>query len=257
MIRLAHLSDLHLTGGPLVPAWQLDSTATLAALLDAFEEDVDVAVLTGDLTDAGQPDGYRAAATMTRDPAAEVHTVPGNHDDPELMRELLGVDGAVRSVPLGAWTLVLLSSYQARRDAGLVDDASLDALDQHLADARGHVAVAVHHPPESTCPGPLCGMVNGPAVLARLAAAGNVRTVLSGHLHRRFATEHAGIQLARRPVDRRAARARARRGALPPPGHAAGRAPRRAARRLLGAGRSRRGPRVTPGGRLGNIRPLH
>jgi hypothetical protein len=38
-------------------------------------------------------------------------------------------------------------------------------------------------------------MVDGPGVLDLLARAGNVRAVLSGHLHRRFRTTRAGIEM--------------------------------------------------------------
>lgn len=199
MVRLAHLSDLHLTGDPDAAVWGIDSVATLTSVVDAFDA-VDVAVLTGDLADEGQPAAYRDVATLTRDLAPEVHAVPGNHDDPVAMRDALGVDGAVRSVPLGAaWTLVLVSSKQPAADAGHLDDAVREALREQLARARGHVAVALHHPPAGTCAGPYCDMVDGSGVVDLLAEAGNVRAVLSGHLHQRFRATRAGIEMLGAP----------------------------------------------------------
>jgi Icc protein len=202
MVRLAHLSDLHLTGDPAAAVWGLDSAATLTSVVDAFAAvaPVDAAVLTGDLADEGQPGAYCDVAALTRDLAPQVHAVPGNHDDPDAMRDVLGVDGPVRSVALGpAWTLVLVSSRQPHADAGHLDDAVRAQLREQLARARGHVAVALHHPPASTCGGPYCDMVDGAAVVDLLARAGNVRAVLSGHLHRRFRATRSGIEMCGAP----------------------------------------------------------
>jgi Icc protein len=200
VIRLAHLSDLHLAGDPAQPVFGLDSTATLAAVLDAFDRRADAAVLTGDLAETAEPAAYRTAVAMTRDVAPEVYAVPGNHDDPDTMRDVLGIDGDVRSEPLGtAWTLVLVNSHLPGAEGGCVDEPALATLEDQLAHAPGHVAVAVHHPPASTCADPRCGMVNGAAVLETLRRPGNVRAVLSGHLHRRFVGERVGMQLVGAP----------------------------------------------------------
>src|SRR6266568_8067229 len=80
-MRIAHLSDLHLTRGPL-------ASQPAAALADAFarlltvEPRPDCVIITGDLADTGHPDEYAALREILRRCPVPVHLLAGNHDDP-------------------------------------------------------------------------------------------------------------------------------------------------------------------------------
>ena len=82
--------------------------------------------------------------------ACRCYSIPGNHDDPKLMGEILTsgsfqLGGELRR---GPWSMVLLSTFLAGEDAGGLGPARLQGLRQALAAHAGqHVLVAMHHHP--------------------------------------------------------------------------------------------------------------
>jgi Icc protein len=199
-IRLAQLSDLHLVGEAAALPFGQDTAASLAAVVEAFPARPDVVVMSGDLADDGSIDAYRRIRAMTADLADEVHSVPGNHDDPAAMYEVLGGRDDLGLVSLSrSWTMLLVSSQWAGHDAGHVAPETLAALDETLARTHRHVIVCMHHPPASTCDDPYCGIVNAAETRRVLHRHQRVRAVLSGHLHRAFDNSRDGIRFLGAP----------------------------------------------------------
>ena len=161
-IRLAQLSDLHLVGEAAPLPFGQDTAASLAAVVDAFPARPDLAVMTGDLADDGSIEAYRRIRTLTADLADEVHSVPGNHDDPAAMHDALGRTDDLQVVRLSRnWTMLLVNSQWFGHDAGRIGPETLAALDEALAHTTQHVIACMHHPPASTCYDPYCWIVNG------------------------------------------------------------------------------------------------
>ncbi|MBV8950649.1 MAG: metallophosphoesterase [Actinobacteria bacterium] len=201
MIRLAHLSDMHLVDDPDGLVSGYDSTANLEAVIDAFAEPPDVAVVTGDITEAAEPGAYETARTTLRRLTGEVHYVPGNHDDPGAMRNILDAGHDLRMVELSPrWTMALVSSAWEGHGEGRVEPATLAQLADEVAAAGAtNVLVCMHHPPLSTCDYAYCRIDNRAEVMTALTRMPGVRAVLSGHLHRRFDREHRGLRLLGAP----------------------------------------------------------
>ncbi len=199
-IRLAQLSDLHLVGeGAPLPFGQ-DTAASLAAVVDAFPARPDIAVMSGDLADDGSTEAYRRIRTLTADLADEAHFVPGNHDDPAGMYEVLGGSDDLRLVRLSpSWAMLLVSSQWPGHDAGRLTAETLATLDEALAKTKQHVIVCMHHPPASTCDDPYCRIVNAAETLSVFHRQQRVRAVLSGHLHRAFDNHRDGIRFLGAP----------------------------------------------------------
>jgi Icc protein len=184
-----------LAGDPAALPFGQDTAATLAAVIDAFPARPDVAVLTGDLAEDGSIEAYRRILGLTADLAVEVYSVPGNHDDPAAMNEVLGESDDLRVVRLSrSWTMLLVSSQWPGHDVGRISPETLAALDSVLARTKQHVIATMHHPPASTCDDPYCGIVNSAEILSVLHRHPRVRAVLSGHLHRAFDTHQDGIR---------------------------------------------------------------
>ncbi len=86
-LRVCHLSDIHLSSTHTLEG-NLDGEATLQALSEALEwalgHDIDLVLITGDLTDAGEQMEWQALSALLKSfgekALAKIAFVPGNHD---------------------------------------------------------------------------------------------------------------------------------------------------------------------------------
>src|SRR6478735_12840164 len=119
---ILHISDTHLLAGNPPLGGRYDTAANLRRALASAEATgirPDAIVFTGDLTDLGEPEAYRALREAV-EPVAErlgapVVWVAGNHDErPALRTELLGLDAGQDPVvsvsDLGGLRLIALDT---------------------------------------------------------------------------------------------------------------------------------------------------
>ncbi|MGO1838710.1 MAG: metallophosphoesterase [Candidatus Microbacterium stercoravium] len=203
---LIHISDTHLLAGDALLGGEYDTRANLEAMLDRIER-IDGActlVVTGDLTDLGEPDAYRALKAMV-EPVAERMGIPvvwiaGNHDErPEMRRDLLGETPSQQAIhrafDLDGLRLIALDSTVPGWHHGRIDDDQLAWLRDELATpARHGTILAMHHPPlPSHVPMfDILELQNQPA-LAEAIEGSDVRAILAGHLHYSMSGTFAGV----------------------------------------------------------------
>ena len=161
---------------------------------------IDAIVVSGDLTDHGEPEayGYLKEAMSWFDRPFLV--LPGNHDLREPMRAVFDTLPAAgpldQVVQVGALSLVLLDTLLEGEPYGRLSEAQLVWLDEALAAEQGRpVLVFLHHPPFAT--GIAFMDANGlrspeglETVVRRHA---HVRLVGCGHVHRSMTSLWAGV----------------------------------------------------------------
>jgi Icc protein len=166
--------------------------ATFRAVLEQAQRHrrwpADVIVATGDIVQ----DESRAGIERFRDSleplGVPVLSIPGNHDDPKLMTEILS-SGAFQfggERRLGPWSLILLSTFLAGEDAGGLGPARLGGLRKALgAHAGQHVIVYMHHHPLPMGSTWLDGVALRDAAefWSVIDANPHVRAVVCGHVH--------------------------------------------------------------------------
>ena len=119
VVLLAQLSDTHLLADPTAELWGHNTTLHLTSVMDSLPSKVDVIVATGDLVEDGSPDAYRRLLALTEGRAEERHFVTGNHDNPSVMRTVLGSTRPLEMVRISdRWTLALVDSQWVGHDAG-------------------------------------------------------------------------------------------------------------------------------------------
>lgn len=202
-----HLSDTHFLAGGARLGGRFDVEEnfhhTLAAMRAAVDAPTAI-VITGDLTDLGEPDAYRRLKELIEPVAAEIDApiiwVAGNHDErPALRRELLGLEPTEEPVT-GVWELaglriIALDSSVPGWHHGQVDAEQLDWLAEQLRTPAEHGTIlALHHPPLPSHV-PLFGILElqHQAALAQVIAGSDVRAILAGHLHYSSHGTFAGI----------------------------------------------------------------
>jgi len=155
----------------------------------------DAILFTGDLTDFGQPEEYDNLARILRPLEMPVFLMPGNHDDPQTLREGFPSHAYLRqrtgkldyAIDDFALRIVALDSTIPRQSGGNLTAAQLSWLDQTLSAAPlKPTIVALHHPPFWTGIGHMdkIGFANPQRLEAVIARHPQVERVVSGHLHR-------------------------------------------------------------------------
>lgn len=206
-IRVVQITDCHLLADPATPLHGWYNWQALNAVLQharATCPRIDVLLLTGDLMHDQSAVGYRRlAAAVQCVGATTVCALPGNHDDPQVMREHM--PGAITTgrLALGKWQLHLLDSHVKGSDGGRLGAQALAKLDQQLSDhPHSPTLIAVHHPvlPVGAAWLDAMRLHDGDALLRRLQQHPAPSAVACGHVHQADDQSHAGIRLLCSPA---------------------------------------------------------
>lgn len=190
---MAHLSDPHITTGPLGAAPAQGLYQALGRGL-AISPSPALFIITGDLVDRGSRAEYEALYELIHRFPSPLYLVPGNHDDPSVFLEVFGgtrfVEHGVLThfcVERDDLTLVCLDSSVVGSAGGRLTDEQLSFVDETLSRRPETPAfVALHHPPVDLGMPFLDNMrlSNGDELGAILDRHRNVVRVLAGHVHR-------------------------------------------------------------------------
>jgi Icc protein len=199
--RLLQFTDMHLLADPNGRVRGAATLPRLQACLAHAERHhfpADAIALTGDLVQ-DDPAAYGTLELLFDASPAPVLLIPGNHDLPdELQRRLdrppFRIGGTHR---LGAWTIVLLSSWfaEALNGEGRLGAPRLHAAEQILADHRdGPVLVMIHHPPILMGSAGMDGLrlADGDELMRIVERHPQVRGVVWGHAHQSLDVFRAG-----------------------------------------------------------------
>jgi Icc protein len=204
-VRLLQFTDPHLFASP---QGQLRGVTTLASMQQvlahagARRQNIDALVCTGDIVN-DEPEGYAHFARELGAFGKPVYCIPGNHDDPQLLR------GALSRPPfqvggyadLGAWRIVLVDSCVLHQARGRISAGELAALDAALTACERYAMVFVHHHPVSMASRWLdaVGIENAEDFWRVLDAHAKVRAVSWGHVHQCFDGRRRGVRLLATP----------------------------------------------------------
>ena len=164
----------------------------------------DAILLTGDVTQDGSREGYLAIRDDLGRAGVPVWSIPGNHDDPAVMAEILGEPPFEYCRPqrLGDWLLAMVDTWDGDRGGGRVGGAGLEALDWQLgASDAPHAIVCMHHQPTPMRSGWLdtVGLDDGPELMDLVARHPQVRGLVWGHVHQALDEQRGGLTLMSTP----------------------------------------------------------
>lgn len=164
----------------------------------------DCAVVTGDVVHDDSAAAYARFRDALSTLEMPIHCLPGNHDVPDLMREVCSVPPFSYgfTTEAGNWLLAAVDSFAAGTAGGAVTKAEMRRLaDAVRASDAGHVLVCLHHPPVLMGSAWLdsVGLDNREEFLQHVGALGRVRAIVFGHVHQAYDAMHDGIRVLATP----------------------------------------------------------
>lgn len=192
MIKLAQLSDLHLLAEPSAVRWDLRPQQLFDEVLAlALQQQPDALLLTGDLVHDESHAGYRRLAQQLAATQLPVLAIPGNHDDPALIRQHFGE----AELKLNGVTVIGLDTHIHGSDCGFLGSDQIARLAKLLAASTQPCLVVLHHPPVTVGSRWIdeLGLTDADDLACCLEAhTDNVIALLSGHVHQDFTGVFAG-----------------------------------------------------------------
>ncbi len=203
---IAQITDIHLGFDPGNPAelnrQRLDQV--LRALIDGPNRP-DLLLATGDLTDQGDPESYRALAQAFAACPFPVWPCMGNHDDranfAAIFPHIPQHDGFVHyAIPLENRRILVLDTLEPGRHGGAFCEARAAWLAARLnEDSATPTLIVMHHPPVEAGIEWMNTHPDEPWVqrfAATIASRPNIAALLCGHLHRTITAPWQGTTVA-------------------------------------------------------------
>ena len=201
-MRVIQLSDFHLYNDKDECLKGCNTYSSLQNVLQHIkktEKKADAFILTGDLSQTGEPPSYQLINSLFGFTQKPVYALAGNHDDLLEMREQMRKKvQCVHSVELGEWQILMLHSPVQGAPHGHISEADLNWLKLWLAASKDkHTLIAVHHHPVKVGSDGFDDIMldNGDDLLAILKEHEQVKAVVFGHIHQEFETHIEHIRI--------------------------------------------------------------
>ena len=201
-LRILQLTDTHIFESAGEDFDGLNTSASLASVIEQVKNagtDLDLVLVTGDLVHEPGQLAYAKLKSQLQQFETPVVCLPGNHDEPGMMRDLLNDENVSTSrlIRCSHWLIVLLDTSVEGSHGGRLPNKELEFLEQVLKANRQHVLIALHHHPVNIHSTWMDGMMleNGEEFFAVIDAYKQVKGIIWGHIHQEFRQERNSVQL--------------------------------------------------------------
>jgi Icc protein len=202
-ISILQLSDLHILAEPEDKMLGINTEHYFHACLEQAvveKQHFDLILLTGDLAQKPTPASYRRILARIEAYKTPCICLPGNHDDYELMQQILNTDriNCRKQVFLDNWQLISLNSQIPGKPGGRLPKGELAFLENCLTENPGHYAlIAVHHHCLETKSPWMDTMIieNSQEFLAIAGKYPQVKVITTGHIHQVMDIKTASLRV--------------------------------------------------------------
>jgi Icc protein len=159
---------------------------------------------TGDLVQDETRQGYERFSALVKDLNTPVHCIPGNHDSPRLMAEILNQSPFqfCGSAVYEDWCVIALNSAVRWSDFGRLEADQLETLRHTLhSTTASYVLICLHHHPIPMGSQWLdgIGLQNSEELFALTDQHPKVRCIVWGHVHQASERERNGVKMISSP----------------------------------------------------------
>jgi Icc protein len=196
-LSIAQVTDIHLFADEDQELLGLPTQQSFQAVIERLNElrpQLDLLLLTGDLSQDGMPESYERLQNLLNPLQLRTYWLPGNHDCPSTMEQVLNCEllSPSKAFEVGGWNFILLNSGVAGCVHGYLSAQTLNWLDVQLKTLENKpTLVGLHHPPFQVNSDWLdtSSLQNPEELFAILDRYPQVKLVLFGHIHQEFHQE--------------------------------------------------------------------
>jgi Icc protein len=207
-VQILHITDPHLHAHRDAMMRGLNTYDSFRSIIDRANTEKrkpDAVIATGDLVQDETREGYERFSNLVSELGVPVHCIPGNHDSPQIMAEILNKPPFqfCGSAIYQDWCLIMLNSVVRWDDGGQLETSQLEILEQTLsANESRYALICMHHHPVSIgsawMDGGL-GLRNSSDFFKIIDRYDNVRGIAWGHVHQASDRERNGVALFSTP----------------------------------------------------------
>ncbi len=206
-VNIVQISDIHLNANKEKNLLGVKTQESFQATIDHIKDNIksiDFIIVTGDLSQDGSEEAYRRIVTMLDPFDVPVYTMPGNHDDADVMERVYpcGNLNRIKHIVLDNWQIILLDSHIQCQVEGFLADDQLSYMQKCLrAHPALHTIVSFHHQPVpvgSTWLDNL-GVRNAEAFWSIAEKYPQIKYVIFGHVHQEFEQQVGEIRVYSSP----------------------------------------------------------
>jgi len=205
--RILHITDSHFLAERGQTLLGVETESSFAAVMESVWQKPwrpDLALFTGDLAQDPCVSSYERLKDRLAALRIPCYCLPGNHDDPWLMSELLPAENIhVQSqIFLDKWQIVCLDSTIGGEAGGRLSDGQLRLLENALREHPDRYAlITLHHHPIPSGSQWMDTMVleNADEFWAIVQNHSHARVVVFGHVHQAMDEAHGRLRLLASP----------------------------------------------------------
>ncbi len=206
-LLIAQITDTHLFGTPTAHLLGVQTHASCQAVLHHLTQlphRPDLLLFTGDLSQDGTVAAYEHLQDMVCPLGIPTYWVPGNHDEAQVMAQVLRRSpiSPQKSLHVGGWHLILLDTHVPGCVHGELSAESLAWLEQELSQSPQEPAMlAFHHPPFGVGSAWMneIGLRNAADFFAVCDRHPRLKLVVFGHIHQEFCYHRNGVDYVATP----------------------------------------------------------
>jgi Icc protein len=206
-IRILQITDPHLHAHSDAMMRGLNTFESFKAIIERVNDDrrtPDAVIATGDLVQDETRQGYERFRKLVGELNVPVYCIPGNHDSPQLMNEILS-ESPFQYCGTGQhqdWSIIMLNSAVRWNDYGKLEADQLEILQHTLETMPSKYAlICMHHHPIPMGSQWLdnIGLQNSDEFFALIDQFPTVRCITWGHVHQASHRNRNGVAMISSP----------------------------------------------------------
>ena len=204
-LKLIQMTDLHLGPTTNYQCRNVNTLDCFKAVLkasNAVGDGQEMLVLTGDLASDSQRGAYQQLNKILTQNQKQAIWLPGNHDDMPLMQKYLSDYPYLPAYEREYWAVLMIDSSVEGKHGGEISSQQIQQLEVQLNKFKDkNLLVAMHHSPVSVNSQWLDEhrIFNHQKLHSLLVANGNVKAVITGHVHQQHEADWEGIRVYSTP----------------------------------------------------------